>query len=106
MPSELGLIYLGDFFLGEQAAEMGVANKSVTTEAVLPEAMTLARQLAEKAPISMMYAKRLIGPAGTMSRDAALRLEAEALEEIFGTKDWREGVDAFHEKRPPEYIGE
>ena len=100
------LIYLGDFFRGTEAVEMGVAWKAVPADQVLPAALELAARLAEKAPVSLAWAKRLIGPAGTMSRARALRLEARALEEIFGTRDWREGVAAFHEKRPPRYTGE
>ena len=65
-----------------------------------------ARRLAEKAPLSLAYAKRLIGPAGTMSRSKALKREGKALERIFGTRDWKEGVEAFHEKRDPEFTGE
>lgn len=100
------LIYLGDFFLGDAAAEMGVAWKAVPAERVLAEALDLAERLASKAPIALAHAKRLLGPAGTVSRDEALRLEADALKEIFGTKDWAEGVAAFHEQRDPDYRGE
>ena len=100
------LIYLGDFFLGNEAAEMGVAYRAVPATDVLDTAMELAGRLAEKAPISLAYAKRLIGAAGGMSRKRALKLEARALEEIFGTRDWKEGVEAFAEKRPPRYTGE
>lgn len=100
------LIYLGDFFLGREAADLGVAYRAVPAEEVLPAAMDLARRLAEKAPIPLAWAKRLIGPAGSMTRQKALRLEARALERIFGTRDWQEGVEAFHEKRPPRYRGE
>jgi 1,4-dihydroxy-2-naphthoyl-CoA synthase len=35
-----------------------------------------------------------------------MKLEAKALEELFGTRDWQEGVDAFNEGRPPDYTGE
>ena len=100
------LIYLGDFFLGGEAAEMGVAYRAVPQGEVLSTAMELAGRLAEKAPISLAWAKRLIGPASTVSRAKALKREGKALLRIFGTRDWKEGVEAFHEKRPPEYTGE
>jgi enoyl-CoA hydratase len=99
------LVYLGDFFLGREAADMGVASRAVPGDQVLDVSMALARRLAEKAPRSLAWAKRLIGPAGTLSRRKALELEARALEEIFGTRDWQEGVEAFHEKRPPRFTG-
>ncbi len=100
------LVYLGDFFSGADAARLGVANRAVPAGEVVDAAMALARRLAGQAPRSLAYAKRLIGPAGTMSRAEALRREARALEKVFGTRDWKEGVEAFHEKRPPRFTGE
>ena len=99
------IIYLGDFFSGADAAAWGVLNRAVPPADVLPEALRLARRLARRAPIPLAAAKRLIGPAANMSRKEALDRERIALEEIFGTTDWREGLSAFHEKRAPQYKG-
>lgn len=106
VPKAREIVYLGDFFSGAEAAAMGVVNRAVATAEVLPEAMRLAHRLARRAPIPLATAKRLIGPAARLSREEALERERAALEEIFGTADWREGLAAFHEKRSPEYRGE
>jgi len=100
------LVYLGDFFLGSEAAELGIANVAVPAADVLSTARAWAERLAELAPLSLSAAKSLIGPAGAMSREEALDRERIALERIFGSADWREGVDAYREGRPPRYRGE
>jgi enoyl-CoA hydratase len=106
VPKARELIYLGEFFPGSEAAEMGIAYRAVSSERVLEESVTLAGKLARKAPISLAWAKRLIGPASTMSRTRALRMEGAALERILGTRDWAEGVKAYEERREPEFVGE
>jgi enoyl-CoA hydratase len=100
------LVYFGDFFSGRDAATMGIANLAVAAEHVLPTATEWAERLSRQAPLSLAAAKRLIGPAGTMAREEALERERAALQAIFGSADWQEGIDAFAEKRPPRYRGE
>ena len=99
------LVYLGDFFSGAEAARMGVVNRALPAAEVLPAGRALAARLARRAPIPLAEAKRLIGPAGNLSREQALERERAALEEIFRTDDWAEGVAAFREKRAPDYRG-
>jgi enoyl-CoA hydratase/carnithine racemase len=100
------LIYFGDFFTGRDAAEMGLANLAVPPEDVLATSQAWAARLAAQAPLSLAAAKRLIGPAADRTRDETLELERAALDAIFQSADWAEGIAAFHERRPPRYRGE
>lgn len=100
------LLFLGEFFTGDEAAQMGVADRAVPADAVLAEARALAIRLARAAPRSLAMAKRLLNLAPGLERRRVLDLEAEALLEIMGSRDWREGLEAFHEGREPEYTGE
>ena len=99
------IVYMGDFFSGADAADMGVVNRAVPATEVMAVATEWGGRLARRAPVSLAAAKRLIGPAGFATRDEAMKREREALERVFGTEDWKEGVAAFHAKRPPRFRG-
>ncbi|MGB1780464.1 MAG: enoyl-CoA hydratase/isomerase family protein [Longimicrobiales bacterium] len=99
------LIYFGSFFSGEDAVRWGIANRAAPAERVLPLAVEWAERLAALAPLSLSAAKRLIGPAAHRSRAEVMEAEREALDRIFGSSDWAEGIAAFHEGREPEYRG-
>lgn len=99
------LIYLGAFFSGTEAEAMGVANRAVPSSDVLETARAWARRLAAQAPRSLAAAKRLVGHASDRSRGEVMEAERGALDEIFGTEDWAEGIAAHREGRPPEFTG-
>ena len=100
------LIMLGLMFYGKEAEAMGLANAALPADAVLEAASELTAELSRKAPISMAFAKRLLDRARDVDSETALRLEARALLQCMETRDWREGIDAFNEKRDPNFIGE
>jgi enoyl-CoA hydratase len=100
------LILLGEFFTGEGAREMGLANHVCPAADVQATALDLARRLARNAPISMRLSKRLLDLAGQVDPETALHAEAEALDECMASADWREGIRSFAEGRDPEYRGE
>lgn len=99
------LIYLGDFFSGADAERMGMANRAVPGDEVLETARAWATRLSQRAPRSLLAAKRLIGPAADRTREEVMELERAALDEIFGTEDWAEGIAAHREGRSPRFTG-
>ncbi|WP_419947620.1 enoyl-CoA hydratase/isomerase family protein [Candidatus Palauibacter sp.] len=99
------LILMGRYFTPEEAGAWGLANEVLPAKAVLPAARELAQRLARNAPISMRLAKRLLDRAEFVDPDEAMRLEAEALFTCMASEDWREGLEAFAEKRDPVYRG-
>lgn len=99
------LIYLGDFFSGADAERMGMANRAVPGDEVLETARAWAIRLSQRAPRSLAAAKSLIGPAADRTREEVMELERAALDEIFGTEDWAEGIAAHREGRSPRFTG-
>jgi enoyl-CoA hydratase len=100
------LLLLAEFFTPADAVQMGLASEAVPAADVLPRALEVAGRLARRAPVSVRLAKRLLNAARTEPADRLLRLEASALLTCMQTRDWREGVDAFAERRDPEFTGE
>ncbi|HSM17600.1 MAG TPA: enoyl-CoA hydratase-related protein [Gemmatimonadales bacterium] len=99
------LVFLADFIEGKEAVRLGLANQCVPSAQVRETAASLAVRLAAMAPLSLALAKRLFDRAGAIDRDAALAEEGEALLECMQTRDWREGINAFHERREPRFTG-
>jgi len=99
------LVYTGRILDGPAAVDLGLALKSVPLVQLLPEALKLAHLLADKAPVSMAFAKKLIHKAPLWDLETVLLAEAEAILACMNTEDWHEGVRSFTEKRQPEYRG-
>ncbi|MCA8964253.1 MAG: enoyl-CoA hydratase/isomerase family protein [Planctomycetes bacterium] len=99
------LLLLGRFFRGQDAATYGVCNAAAPAAEVLPAALAYAEELATKAPRSLAFAKQLLAP-DSRSLDDVLAAEADALFACMQTKDWQEGIDAFAERRTPDFTGD
>lgn len=100
------LLLLCPFLSGEEAARMGLANRVANAAEVLPTALALAGELATRAPRSVALLKALLHEAPSLSAEEVSEREVEALLRCMQTRDWREGIDAFREKREPRFTGE
>lgn len=99
------ILMLCPFIPGESAGEWGLANRVVDPDDVLPTALDLAHELARRAPRSIRLLKQLLHTAVATDPADALKAEAEALLECMASDDWKEGIDAFREKREPRFTG-
>jgi enoyl-CoA hydratase len=99
------LIYSGRVVDGKEAVRLGLALESQPVDRLLPRAIDFANELAQKAPISLAFAKELINRAHRRDLYTVLMAEAEAILACMNTEDWREGIVSFAEKRQPVFKG-
>lgn len=99
------LLMTGDMVDARRAAEMGMINRVVRDEELMIEALSLAERLASAPTAALARIKSLIDESATNDYNAQLDLEHKAQLQSGKTRDFREGVAAFIEKRPPRFTG-
>ena len=101
----LGLALTGEPLPAERAAEWGLIWKCVDDDALDAEVDALAAKLAALPPLGLAAIKRIIRTTGGRTLDQELDLQRDEMRRLGFTEDYREGVAAFLEKRPPTFTG-
>lgn len=89
----------------DEAVQLGLFNRVVADEELASATLELARQIASGPPIALGYMKENINRAVTGDLRSCLALEADRMTRCAATKDHKEAVSAFLEKRPPLFSG-
>ena len=102
----LEMILTSEAISGKEAVDWGLAERCYPEEEVLPKAIALAKQMAKKSPQTVKAVLELANTTKTTEFYKGVEREAELFGQVFNTRDAKEGVQAFLEKREPTFIGE
>jgi enoyl-CoA hydratase/carnithine racemase len=99
------LVFTGEMVDADRAAELGIANHVYDDESFEADAEEMVETIASGPSVALRTSKRLIR-ADSASLRQAIENEAGAQAAVFESDDHGEGVQAFIEKRDPEFDGE
>ena len=98
-------LYFGNRIGAEEAYTIGLVNKVVAPEELIAEAKKWAAELAERPPLSLRALKYCVNVGMQMSLLEALEYESKSAATLLSSEDRMEGMQAFIEKRKPEFKG-
>ena len=100
------LIFTGQTISAQTALEWGLVNSVQTAGTLLEETLALAAAIAQNSPFAVSRAKRSVNGGREMLPEEALEWERDLFGECGDSRDRREGMTAFIEKRPRVFTGE
>jgi enoyl-CoA hydratase len=105
LPLAMELALTGDTIDAARAYTVGLVNRVVPADAVLDEALTLARRIAQHPPLAVRNAHQMVREAADLDEAAAWARSRDLSIEVFRQPDAIEGASAFSEKRAPTWNG-
>ncbi len=99
------MVLSGEFIDAERALAAGLISEICQPELTLERALQVAETIAQKPPLAIRQAKELLAKSYEMSLSSALDHERKSFVMLSGTDDRNEGIDAFLQKRKPEFTG-
>ena len=101
--AEIALV--GKTLIAEQALNLGLVNHVVSNDDLMPFALSMAHEIAGNAPLATRAIKRMVRAGHTESFEQNVHHVYLQLLTLFRTKDFREGIASYLEKRPPNFEG-
>jgi enoyl-CoA hydratase/carnithine racemase len=106
LPHALDLLLSARRLAAAEAQAMGLVNRIVPTDRLMPEVLAHAGELADKvSPRSMRVMKEQVYRALSLDLDQAVAIGDREMEKSFASADFKEGVAHFVEKRPAQFTG-
>jgi enoyl-CoA hydratase len=99
------MVLTGKFIDATEAVAFGLINRVVPVELYLQEAVKLAREISMMSPIALKLGKEAVNRSFETHLDEGLTHERKNFYLAFASEDQKEGMQAFIEKRPPNYKG-
>eukprot|EP00573_Skeletonema_grethae_P005166 CAMPEP_0201696812 /NCGR_PEP_ID=MMETSP0578-20130828/8344_1 /ASSEMBLY_ACC=CAM_ASM_000663 /TAXON_ID=267565 /ORGANISM="Skeletonema grethea, Strain CCMP 1804" /LENGTH=370 /DNA_ID=CAMNT_0048182843 /DNA_START=101 /DNA_END=1213 /DNA_ORIENTATION=- len=96
----------GNRISAQEALDVGLVSKVIETEFLLDEAVKMGFSIAEKGSVSVRMCKEAVNAAEEMTLAEGLRFERRLFHALFATKDQKEGMAAFLEKRKANFTNE
>ena len=99
------LLLTGGMIDAAEAYRIGLVNRVVPQDQLIPETVTLAKAMIETGPVAVAACLSMVDRQEHMSLDEALEAETKVFGELAGSADFREGTSAFLEKRKATFTG-
>lgn len=100
------LLFTGDIIDAQEALRIGLVNQVVAAGELLNYVKGIARRIIAKGPIAVSLCKAAVNEGMQTDIDRAMTIELDVFALCFSTKDQKEGMKAFAEKRSPQFKGE
>ena len=101
----LEMMLTGRAIAAEEALRIGLVNQVVSADALWSTSRKVAEQLSKQAPVAMKLILTAVSEGLDMTMVDGCSRESELFAKAAETNDWREGIGAFLEKRPPIFSG-
>ena len=99
----MDMVLTGRFMAADEAERSGLVARVVPAKKLVEEANAAARKIAEKGAISIVAIKESVHRADQVPLDEAMMYERRLFHALFATEDQKEGMNAFVEKREPQF---